>query len=208
MPSISFKGLDPISQSECVATYQTDFSDLTQNSMVNTEISKPYLSVLRQATAPINSGLWALQTLTLPNIDSSFGPVKSIGFLYRPWYQLSSKLDYLPITVPGTLHGEAMDLYTPSVILHNKSTLETIFIRPNRNTAFSIMVSGVTKSYQPLSINVQGRIGFYASLRDQVELMVVSPTGGNTFGKLILNLFNFDSHNWYQTTNDAAVPIT
>ena len=211
MNPLPFTGLDPVSVTNCVASYSTIFTDYAGgiHGFGAFPLNRPYIDMELPSANPaaLLGGGYILQPLKLPSIDSGFGPVRGIGFQYRPWYRHGFNLDYYTGS-HSVLNGDAMALYTPTVVVFNNTTLESVFIRPQMLGPTTITIAAATKSYQPLSINVQGRTQFFCDLTDNVELCVYSPTDYNNFGKLILNLYNFDVHTSFQTGYDAMYPIT
>jgi hypothetical protein len=167
-------------------------------SLTTSAINKPYLSTEPEdlvGTPLIGEVEFDTLNLQSSQISSNFGSGRSMGFSFRPFfagndYQFNiAKLRYL---------------YIPSCVIFNQRTGQMVFIRSQNLPIVSSTVGGVTSSYVPMSMIVQGVVPFYFDLNDIVELACINPSSAN-IGKLNLTFFNFDVPPWYQTGIDALI---
>ncbi len=192
--------INPASVTTSVASYILDYSNGTEAPFIkfsSQALSKQYVTVPLTATPPLSNGGFSLAILNLPLTDSGFGLVRGIGFQYRPFYVGNDYFD------PGVF----LQQYAPTVILFNTRTKASVFIRANKIFTEYVTIAATQEDFSPLSINVQGNVPFFASLQDTIEICSISPNNVN-YGKLILNLYNFDVQPWYETCCDGLYPIT
>jgi hypothetical protein len=173
-PNVTSVGPDRKVAAFLIDFYNGDFVFKSSNPDV---LARPYISL--NASRAVN---YALDTTQMQPFDQNFGPIKSLGFVYRPNFNAGQ--DYAE---QGINLLEAL----PKVIIYNRGNGQTVHIETGSIPAIDVATAAIAGFYTANDIVVQGCIPFFGNVTDTLEFCYLA-VGATNLGKLHLNLYNFD----------------